>query len=738
MPPRLDLPNESFAGKVDGLDVAVIASGSDIRAVVVGPTGEVTTLRGRLLGLPTTLVGGAVHDAASPTLTIAAQPDPSKLAVVFRRGDFERRIEATRTADPAAFFVETRRGGTRLTGAWVRHADGSSRGTLTSSDGGRCARTVGEDGTVDLTSCGFVANALPLLAEPIVPGSIAAPRRDGARRFTFLTLGDSYASGEGAPLVDGAYDASGDLTGGAVLWGDARPIGIPPSLLGDQDRARRSAIARACHRSDAAASRIVAAGLAIDYPNVTIVHDLLACSGAEVTEIVSASDAGYEDCELRTGSDRTDCLRISASLPPSAPLPPQLAQVDDFVARFSMVPDALTVSIGGNDAGFSTILSDCISPLTVSGCQAAGSKARAALANGLRILPDRYATLGKAIAARGLARTATFVALYPDALLKDDHGGLCSGADFSAAGDSLLSNIDAEEAKFAHAATHTLDDAIRAAATHEGFLVVDAHVDAAAGHSLCALQDRWIATLPTALRSQGHDVMSPLDFLADFNPFRLSAGMVHPDRAGHRDLYAPALRAALEPLVVAAMTPATPPAALRVESVVAGGSITVAWDDASDIETSYRLRVLRVEGSTGVAMRDDRLPANTLRAVIDLGSEAAFRVEVAACVDAGRGHEQCTDDATLLVSNRLPTTALPPPTITRGVGASVALGSAESVDAAHVFFLFVVDDGTEATRALPTTEPLLWLDALSPGDRIRVASCNDLGCGPLSPETTLR
>ena len=735
------MPNATFVAELatEGLLVAVVSQGADLLAFVLEDASPGMWLRGRVRGWPATLSGRGGDDVPR-TLTLLGAPDQGRLRMEWRHKRDAISLDAWEAPSPALFRLEMERAGVRLRGGFVRVAPAAGPATLGGAlevEGGRAkAATVDANGVVECPTCDFVPLGTPLGAEAVAPQGITGARRDTERRFAFLTLGDSYASGEGAPAVDGHYDASGASTDGVLVdWGDGLPLGVPANAFTNDERARRARIARACHRSTAAASYLVARELQAAYPNVAIVHDLLACSGAETPDLVARADTGYENCEERSGSDRADCETVTAALPAGEAVAPQLRQADDFMSRFGVVPDAITVSAGGNDVGFATIVTDCISPLSISGCHATASKANKALETGLASLPERYGALATAVRDRAFPASRTFVALYPNALMKGTTA--CAGGDFSDAGDTLLSNIDAAEAMFANEALGALNGAVRASAMNAGFHVLDAHVQSAVGHSLCNAAYPWFATWPAALRSQGRDVVSPLDFLADFNPYKLSSGMVHPNREGHRHIYAPVIRSALEPLLVERFTPRTPPSALRVARAEASGSITIAWDDASSNETSYRVRVTVLEGAVEASPSEQRVSANTLEVTLAAKTRAAVRVQVAACVDGGAGHEWCSEEAALSAANRAPVAPLEPAAVAVDTGAAPIVVSLPTPnDVAHQFYVVEVATGSER-RTVASEGPVQRLPASDTGASLRVASCNDLGCSRFSGSTKI-
>ncbi|MBO3746217.1 SGNH/GDSL hydrolase family protein [Streptosporangiaceae bacterium NEAU-GS5] len=194
-----------------------------------------------------------------------------------------------------------------------------------------------------------------------------------------VSLGDSMASGEGNPDVNGAY--------------------IPP-LPGH-------AIARwkdpTCHRSAYAGPVRAAQRLAAD-PHNGIMFLSLACTGARVTDLVSGSNRGQ---------------------------PPQLKQLAATLCAYACgrPVDLLTVTIGVNDVNFAQLTQTCV--ITRSGCDAALARAEGSLAG----LKAQFAQLHDGISALGLTVKHLLITGYPAGIFS----GSCaqSGARIRGVGEGL-------------------------------------------------------------------------------------------------------------------------------------------------------------------------------------------------------------------------------------------------------------------------------------------------------------
>ncbi|WP_298458993.1 GDSL-type esterase/lipase family protein [uncultured Cellulomonas sp.] len=249
-----------------------------------------------------------------------------------------------------------------------------------------------------------------------------------------VTLGDSYASGEGAP-------APGEQPWTIDVFGDSGADGCHRSAIGGH----------------AIFGQLVAAASGTQYVNA-------ACSGA--TTLTLASGLKGEPSQLTA-------------------LGPQTGLV--------------TLSIGGNDAGFSTVAAACNTVVPVPGlptCSAALTASAGALQalttaapGGASPLQQVYATV-QAQAPDALVMVAGYPLLFP-----------------AGAPSAACSAIAPEAQGVINAATLQLNAAIAAAAQAVGAVYVDL-VEPFAGHSSCETDpaQSWINTL------------TPSDPVASFHP----------------------------------------------------------------------------------------------------------------------------------------------------------------------------------------------------------------------------
>jgi lysophospholipase L1-like esterase len=247
----------------------------------------------------------------------------------------------------------------------------------------------------------------------------------GVRPFSYAALGDSYSAGEGVPPP---FDTSGRTN---------------------------------CSRSNAAHPLSVqipgAAGPVASLGDTQF--DFLACTGAAIDNV-------------RAGG---------------APLhgePPQLAPENGVNAA----RDLVTLTIGGNDVGFTEVLKRC---LYLPNCQNETSWWGPWSSTPLSVsLPQAIATMkGKLVSLLSEIRSATPNA----ATLIADYPVLLSGQECSAARVplSLFDEITASEQNFLRSANSQVNSAIAAAAAEAGVHLVQV-ASGFAGHEVCGNGEAWI------------------------------------------------------------------------------------------------------------------------------------------------------------------------------------------------------------------------------------------------------
>src|SRR3954453_11398469 len=156
----------------------------------------------------------------------------------------------------------------------------------------------------------------------------------------------------------------------------------------------------------------------------------------------------------------------------------------------------VTISVGGNDAGFTSVITTCAQPAWLSDCNGAVSKAQSYIKN---TLPGSLATLYTSIRAKAPNATVVVVG-YPRLFNGEDCNALTW---FSPSDESLL-----------NATADLLDSKLAAAAAARGFSFANP-TSAFIGHAVCG-DPEWLNGLS--------------------NPISES---YHPNRIGHASGYTP-------------------------------------------------------------------------------------------------------------------------------------------------------------------------------------------------------
>ena len=607
------------------------------------------------------------------------------------------------------FRAEDTVGETPVLGGWIRLPDGEQRG-LVASRSLATSSTLGSSNDLRCVACeGLTAGLTPA---PFTP-SAALRRPNVMPRFTVLGLGDSYMSGEGAPVVEGNLINNGS-SGTQERWSDGLPVGAGFTFtFAPGEEAALAREARACHRGEHGLG-VAVAGLQRAWTRVQFIEQQFACSGAQVAQLVSANYGGPAGCSRQPNSQAVaDCVARTDDFGTNA-IEPQLPAARLFLSRNRLSPDAVVMHIGGNDLGFGDIIADCIS----GDCAASDSNARRVFAAGSMTLPVRYQELASALTRAGIPAANVHLAQVPNPLRRTS-SDLCAGLDFD---DALLRLVSDEEALFATMVHGDINRLVTAATTTHGWKLVSSHVGTEVGHGACNGAQAWFNDTPTALRTQGADLLPQA-----LGAIQLSAGMVHPNKAGHRDLYAPAYRKSLEDVLSSRLTPRTP-TRFRATKFVrdgAGARVTLQWDDVNTFETSTVVRGTAGAGSPGV-----RGDVTTVDVVLDSTNAGAPKgtVTVKACFEGPT--DLCSaETAPLSVEVKVPTHT--PTNVFAGASLfpeGIRL-SWRDLDPTRLFSTVELDIGGVVTRRAVEEQSLL-LPATTDLRRYRVVACNTLGCGP--------
>lgn len=195
----------------------------------------------------------------------------------------------------------------------------------------------------------------------------------------------------------------------------------------------------------------------------------------------------------------------------------------------------VTISVGGNDAGFSSVITTCAQPAWLSDCSGAISKARSTITG---VLPGRLATLYAAIRVKAPGARVDVVG-YPR---------LFDGQDCNA-----LTWFSPTEESQLNATADLLDSVLSSAASAAGFRFTNP-VGAFTGHAVC----------------------DPVEWLNGLsNPVSES---YHPNRTGHASGYAPLVGSALSGAAVTVTPQVLAAAAASAPALTASARTHAAAD----------------------------------------------------------------------------------------------------------------------------------------------------------------
>lgn len=390
--------------------------------------------------------------------------------------------------------------------------------------------------------------------------ALAAPPAVAAAqdRFTIVSIGDSFGSGEGNPEQPGEHAADGELIGRPERWGPTP----------DAQRCHRSPLAHGARAADLLRAR---------FPRLPITFIHVACSGASITAGLLGPYAGVEPSD-------------------GVVLDPQLTQVNRALRAAGVRrADALVVNIGVNDIGFGDLVTACVALVTFD-CNAMEGTVEHTRAQ-LSALGGRFEALQAAIAGRRGARSPlaalpgrTYLVEYPDPT-RDDDGEYCHQAP---AGD-LLARITRNETRWvSEEIVPALNQRLREAVDNAGAVgltweYVGGNVDDFARHGYCA-RDRFLNTNADALLLQGADAR-------EF-PVRASNGVVHPNGPGHAAVAQRVADAIARQIAdeYEVGTPTLAVAGARARSIGVAPRIDLVWSAPSSRPIDhYELQIRRAE-----------------------------------------------------------------------------------------------------------------------------------------------
>lgn len=479
-----------------------------------------------------------------------------------------------------------------------------------------------------------VATAALALTVAVLTAALAltAPA-SGRDRFTIVSIGDSFASGEGNPIEPGEHNETGELIGRHERWG-------PPE---DAD-------ARRCHRSPLAHGAQAVELLRRRFPDLAIEFVHVACSGATITKGLLGA---YEGVEPRSGA---------------APMAPQLRQVNAALRRAGIGrADALVVNIGVNDIGFADLLRACL-VFYLGDCDKQQGTVDTTMSR-LATLSSRFDRLQRAISGRSGATAPldavpgrTYLVEYPDPT-KDENGNYCHG---KPQGD-LLDQVTGSESRWVSEEVvpvlnqHVREAVDSARAVGLDWQYVSRTVEDFENRGFCAGRARFLNTTRDALLAQGADALA-------LGPFSASNGMVHPNLPGHAAV-AVRVAAAIERQIAAEYALGTPVLAVagaRARRPGVGPRIDVVWSTPSNRALArFELEIFRAS-RPGRRLRLVRLAANRNRYSHGQDGTGAFLYRVRACAPTG----QCSPFSRAVRGSNVAPSAIGRPTNLRRVRAA--------------------------------------------------------------------
>jgi hypothetical protein len=317
-------------------------------------------------------------------------------------------------------------------------------------------------------------------------------RTTWVRDYLIVSMGDSLASGEGNPDVVGSYsvDIDWDLdvsieTNTPARWRDSR-----------------------CHRSEKSGPALAAKQIEAASPYTSVTFVSTACSGAEIRHLVAEGYGGIAPSGQLT-------------------MPPQIEAVAALVGpdspRGGRPIDALLVSAGVNNLGFSDIIQRCVVNNNLASDHT-GCVTSDYIADKVDALTSAYAVLAFGIAWNLPDTRGVYINNYPTDVFR---GGACGVL----AGIIPTKGIDAAEAAEMNKWGQRLNQRIAQAITsfHGDPYRWNAVPDLAQPfrpHAYCD-HPSWFRSLEQSVSGQG-----------DLN------GTAHPNAAGHLQ-YASLLRSAI-------------------------------------------------------------------------------------------------------------------------------------------------------------------------------------------------
>jgi hypothetical protein len=348
---------------------------------------------------------------------------------------------------------------------------------------------------------------------------IAVVEAQRARTVTILGFGDSFASGEGnpdRPVVLGerfdSFERSSRLPGSSGAWAKVRQYPMRPDATPTSLGPASAAIwlNTQCHRSLYSHQLKASLQLAIEEPHATVTFLGYACTGAEVYEGMLDFWEARSDVARRYYDAAPQLIRFFRDVC-ADPEPYRIFRRpkgfdwrQDIRACADMSipkPDALLLSIGGNDVGFSNVIAN---EVVNSGDAFEGFRKvlyRLWRKEGSPIpfltaeqrardhLPERYAALADTFDQHiGIEPRRVIQTLYPQ-LTKTSPDDRCQASTSGMTVHEILGMRKPSTGSEAAAFVETFNGLIEEAVARLGaraWVVVGKHVPLFTGHAICS------------------------------------------------------------------------------------------------------------------------------------------------------------------------------------------------------------------------------------------------------------
>ena len=455
-------------------------------------------------------------------------------------------------------------------------------------------------------------------------GLLTAPAAEAAKKFQVVVFGDSFASGEGAPAVDGDYGADGARIGNlradrpdATPYADWNGNATDKAFTGDGSTA-----ARQCHRSPKATAPVAVRLLEDRFPGIGFTFRSFACSGARIEEGAYGRFEGAEPI-------------VEDSVP--AQISQANAYLGNLPAGHAKRIDALVMNIGGNNLGFANLIERCENisfPLNPCNPRSFGGLGND---DALKVFETGEGS-GESPSVIGLDDLPTFYRELDDRIDRvSDRGRLdvkpanvfltgppnplagVNGCTTLTGANDYEKNLQATEiAWLQQDILPRMVAAMGGAAADHGWEFVD--MSARTPNGMCSGPGRMFNRNRDALRTQGATIFS------DFN-VAVSHGIAHPNRAGYAAM-APALADRLGVKVIEAFTPGRPPSAAPVPLLTLGPRVQLRLPAAPEdypTRPAARLGTQTIAGPAGVGIGTIEVP------VTAPSSTNSISVEVRRC-----------------------------------------------------------------------------------------------------------